>query len=142
VNVEPQTTMKVQETVPLLVADINESRKFYCDGLGFLMAQKWDQEGQLAWCRLQHGGAALMLQQSGDDGPPAETRGSGVCFYFICADADVVYREITERGIVASKPVVAFYGMNQTYITDPDGYELCFENPAQLQKDEHPQISI
>ena len=23
----------------------------------------------------------------------------------------------------------AFYGMSQLFVTDPDGYSLCFENP-------------
>lgn len=122
----------VQETVPLLyVTDIEQSCRFYCDGLGFEMAAQWQPDGKLAWCRLQLGGAALMLQQDSEEDPPPDTRGKGVTFYFICADADAVYREITARGINATTPRVEFYGMNQTFVTDPDGYELCFENPVE-----------
>ena len=121
--------MKVHQTTPLLlVRDILESRKFYCKGLGFNVTQKWDPDGQLNWCWLQHGDAGLMLQQASEEDPPAGTRGKGVTFYFICDDADIVYRQITDRGIKATRPTVAFYGMNQTFMTDPDGYKLCFEN--------------
>lgn len=128
---EKNNGMKVQQTVPLLfVSDIINSRKFYGDGLGFEITERWEPDGQLAWCWLKHGGAALMLQQAGEDDPPAGTRGKGVTFYFICEDAEAVYREISERGIKAGKPTVAFYGMKQTFVTDPDGYELCFENPT------------
>ncbi len=122
--------MKVERTVPLLVvSDIARSREFYCDGLGFETANRAETKGVLTWCWLEHsGGAALMLQQECDEDPPAAQRGKGIVFYFLCDDADAVYREITERGVTATEPAVAFYGMNQTFVTDPDGYELCFEN--------------
>ena len=124
-NVSAQTPMKVQQTTPLLfVTDIIKSLEFYCDGLGFDMTQKWEPDGQLAWCWLQHGGAALMLQKACKEDPPPGTRGKGVTFYFICEDAEVVYRELTERGVRATAPTVAFYGMKQTFVTDPDGYEV------------------
>ena len=124
-----QKSMKLERTVPLLmVSEIERSREFYCDGLGFDIANKWEPDGILAWCWVEQGGAALMLQQAGDEDPPPETCGKGVTFYFICDDADVVYGELQSRGVQATKPAVAFYGMNQTFVTDPDGYRLCFEN--------------
>lgn len=119
----------VQQTVPLLlVSDIAQSCVFYCDGLGFEVIDKWEPDGKLAWCWLKQGGAALMLQQACDDDPAVTARGQGVAFYFICEDADAVHHAITLRGIKATDPTVAFYGMKQTFVIDPDGYELCFEN--------------
>lgn len=123
--------MQVHETVPLLVvSDISASIAFYCDGIGFEMAGKWEPGGELAWCRLQLGGAGLMLQQECDADAPAAERGKGVVFYFICEEADAVYDTIKARGMQATEPAVAFYNMKQTFVTDPDGYELCFENPT------------
>ncbi len=120
--------MNVHRTVPLLaVADIARSVAFYCDGLGFRVVNRWEPNGQLAWCWLARGQAALMLQQATDEDPPPETWGHGIHLYFICDDADALYSGITARGIQASKPSVTFYGMNQTHLTDPDGYRLCFE---------------
>ncbi len=75
-----------------MVSDIERSREFYCDGLGFDIADKWESDGTLAWCRLKQGGGALMLQQACDEDPPADTWGKGITFYFICDDADVIYR--------------------------------------------------
>ena len=121
--------MTVHQTVPLLfVSDLEESRIFYCDRLGFEISDKWELEGKLAWCWLKLGGAALMLQQACESDPPSSETGKGVTFYFLCKDADTVYREITQRGVEATKPAVAFYGMKQTFVADPDGYLLCFEN--------------
>lgn len=124
-----QSKHHVHQTVPLLtVSDIQLATTFYCDGLGFEITQSWESGGNLAWCRIEHGGAALMLQQDCEEISPADQRGKGVTFYFICDDANTVFNEAKEKGIKASKPKAAFYGMNQTNITDPDGYALCFEN--------------
>ena len=72
-----------------------------------------------------------MLQQACESDPPPGTTGKGVVFYFICEDAEAIYRQITDRGVKATPPAVTFYGMKQTYVTDPDGYKLCFENPTE-----------
>lgn len=121
----------MKQTVPLLyVSDVSQSSEFYCKGLGFELVGKWEPDGELAWCWLNQGGARLMLQQACPDDPPASERGKGVVFYFICEDAAAVYQEITRRGIEATQPTATFFGMNQTHVTDPDGYALCFESEA------------
>ena len=119
----------MQQTVPLLVvSEIERSRSFYVDGLGFEVIHQWRPQGALAWCWLTHGDAALMLQQACDEDPPSTTWGQGVAFYFLCDDVPQVYDLLRERGIAATPPKVAFYGMEQTFLRDPDGYQLCFEN--------------
>ena len=123
--------MNVQQTVPLLlVRDIEKSRDFYCGGLGFKSENEWAPEASLAWCWLGHGSAALMLQQQCEGDPPPATWGKGMTLYFICDDAAAAFQEFCERGVDASEPAEAFYGMVQTFVTDSDGYKLCFENPV------------
>jgi len=121
----------VRELVPLLfVDDIERSVSFYCDGLGFRLAlEARGDDGKLGWCRLERQGAALMLQQACEEDGPAESRGRGVGFYFICDDADAVHRELLDRGMQLDPPETAYYGMRQVYLKDPDGYILCFESP-------------
>jgi hypothetical protein len=80
------------------------------------------------WCRLERGGASIMLQQAEAEDGPAEGRGRGVAFYFICDDADAVYTELTSRGLPLEKPTVAYYGMKQLFVPEPDGYSICFES--------------
>ena len=123
--------MSIKTTVPLLVvSDIAQSRDFYCDGLGFQVKNKWEDAGRLAWCWLKSGGAELMLQQSCEEDPPPSQCGKGITFYFICEDTDAIYRDLQSRGIEATEPSVTFYEMKQTFVVDPDGYALCFENPT------------
>ena len=71
-----------------------------------------------------------MLQAADEEEDIARVgQAEGVTFYFVCENANAVHGEITARGIQATPPHVAFYDMNQTFIIDPDGYELCFESP-------------
>jgi lactoylglutathione lyase len=122
----------VQQAVPFFgVRNIDESLRYYVDGLGFQMTLKWVDEGKLRWCWLQNGGAALMLQEFRDDGrhepPPTGKLGQGVSVCFICENALSFYRDVRSRGINASTPFVG-NGMWVTSLTDPDGYQLHFES--------------
>jgi len=121
----------VREVWPLLtVQAIEQSIAFYRDRLGFEMVDEAEAEGRVFWCRLAREGASLMLQQAeeAEDGP-AEGRGRGVAMYFVCDDAALMYTEFAERGLAVKEPVVAPYGMKQLYVTEPDGYTICFESP-------------
>ena len=120
--------MNVKQTVPLMyVSDIDASCRFYCDGLGFSLDQKWEPNGKLAWCWLNLEGAAVMLQQ----GEPGDLGNDPrINVYFLCEDVDVIYSAIRER-VAAEPPTIESYGMKQLFVTDPDGNRVCFENPVE-----------
>jgi catechol 2,3-dioxygenase-like lactoylglutathione lyase family enzyme len=122
----------VKQAVPFFaVSNIEASVRYYVDGLGFEMTKKWIDEGKLRWCWLQHGGAALMLQEFPKEGrdswTPQGKVGEGVSICFICKDALALYREVASRGIKASRPFVG-NGMWVTSLSDPDGYRIDFES--------------
>ena len=118
--------MSVKEVVPMLnVSRMERSVRYYVDGLGFAMKNKWVVDGKLRWCWLALGGAALMLQ-----GPRKEGKvGEGVSLNFTCDDAVAIYHEVRSRGIEASEPQVG-NRMWVTGLSDPDGYKLFFESPT------------
>ena len=129
----------VKQAVPFLgVSDMEESLRYYVDGLGFQMTNKWIHEGKLRWCWLEHGEAALMLQEFWKDGHhegrPEGKLGQGVSICFICEDALAIYREVTSRGIEASKPFVG-NAMWVTSLSDPDGYRIDFESPTDVSEE-------
>jgi hypothetical protein len=122
----------VKQAVPFFrVSDMESSLRYYVDGLGFEMTQKWIEAGKLRWCWLERGGAALMLQefrrQGHDSWLPKGKVGEGVTICFICEDALAIYRQVVSRGIQASRPFVG-NGMWVTSLSDPDGYRLDFES--------------
>jgi catechol 2,3-dioxygenase-like lactoylglutathione lyase family enzyme len=125
---------RVGEVVPFLrVADMERSLRYYVDGMGFAIAQRWVDGGSVRWCRLERGGAALMLQDfqtdTGDRWSPGGELGLGVAIVFICEDAVALWREAAGRGLELSRPFVG-NGMWVTTATDPDGYRVEIESPT------------
>jgi catechol 2,3-dioxygenase-like lactoylglutathione lyase family enzyme len=131
--------MNVQQAVPFFaVSNIEQAVRYYVDGLGFEMTKKWVDEGQLRWCWLQLGGAAIMLQEyrkaGHDSWTPEGKVGVGVSICFICEDAIAIYRNATSRGLQASRPFVG-NGMWVTSLSDPDGYRIDFESYTDVPED-------
>ena len=91
-----------------------------------------DDDGKLRWCWLQHGNAALMLQEFRKEGPQCLDAGrqSGRGRIHLLHHARTRWpstSEITARGIAATRPFVG-NGMWVTSVQDPDGYKLEFES--------------
>ena len=129
----------VRQAVPFLsVANMEASLRFYVSGLGFKMTKNWIVEGEVRWCWLEIGDAAVMLQQFPTEGRnswrPSGKVGEGVTLTFICADALALYREFKLRSVDASTPFVG-NGMWVTGVKDPDGYRLEFESETETPED-------
>jgi lactoylglutathione lyase len=127
-NTETKTEANVQLAVPfLMVTNMDASLRFYIEGLGFQMKNKWIDNGKLRWCWLEIGAAAIMVQDYLPDRLPKDKLvvGSSTCFQ--CKDAIALYREFISRGIAAQEP---FVGNNMwvTTVQDPDGHILDFES--------------
>jgi lactoylglutathione lyase len=120
----------VQQAVPFfMVSNLEASLRFYIDGLGFAMTNKWIDEGKLRWCWLELGGAALMLQEYHPNRIPSGKRGEGVSICFQCKDALAVYHQAIARSLQPKTPFVG-NAMWVTILADPDGYKLDFESPT------------
>ena len=129
----------IRPAVPFFrVADMEASLRFYVDGLGFEMKNRWVVDGTIRWCWLESGGAAMMLQQFAREGhdswKPEGKVGVGVSVCFVCDDALAFHRDVVARGVAASRPFVG-NRMWVTRVTDPDGYVLEFESPTDVPED-------
>jgi len=121
--------MNVKEVVPFLsVSSMEQSIRFYIDGLGFAFRHKWEPDGKLRWCWLTLGGASLMLQEFANAPPPVP---GGINLTFTCEDAIALFHEYRARGLNPSEPEVG-NGLWVTQVTDPDGYKLFFESPTDV----------
>jgi glyoxylase I family protein len=121
---------------PLIqVFDMPTSLHFYRDVLGFEIVQRSQDSDECGWCWLRSaGGAELMLNTAYDDGerPPmpdaARMRAHDDTGLFIgCPDVDAAYECLKSKGIKVDPPKVAWYGMKQMYLKDPDGFGICFQ---------------
>ena len=124
------------------VFDMPASLKFYCGVLGFNVIQAAPAgatEDRFGWVWLQHGDVRLMLNTAYDPddvrppqpeaGREAAHRDTGL--FIGCPDVDSAYRYLRERAIDVKPPRTAIYGMKQLYLTDPDGFSLCFQEPVE-----------
>ncbi len=104
--------------VPLAhVADLERSVVFYAM-LGFEVAERYEQEGWLLWCRLRRDGAELMLALASD---PVHDHAQGVLFYLYVDDLDSLR---AEPGLNAGPAieVQAPRRAREMHLQDPDGY--------------------
>jgi len=131
----PRRTRNVQEVVPFLwVRSMKRSLRYYVDGLGFRLAQRWTVDGTIRWCRLELGGAALMLQELAKRRRPEGKLGEGVSVCFICKDALALHAGFKARRLAASEPEVG-NAMWYTTLLDPDGYRILFESATNVAED-------
>jgi len=127
-------TPNVKQAVPFFgVTIMDESLRFYVDGLGCTIKNRWVVDGQIRWCWLELGAAAIMLQtfyreESGPCRPEGEL-GLGVTISLQCQDALAIYHATRERGLNPDRPFVG-NGLWVTVLHDPDGYRLEFESPT------------
>ncbi len=130
--------LDVRGVVPLIqVFDMPASLRFYRDHLGFEVAQRSGPEEDCGWVLLRLHGAAVMLNTAYERGErPAAPVGERIAahadtgLFFDCPDVEGAYAQLLSRGLDVAPPVVRPYGMKQLYLTDPDGYCLCFQWPA------------
>lgn len=130
--------INAQGLTPLIeVFDMPTSVAFYRDVIGFEVVMQSRPGDSFDWGLLRMGDAELMLNTAyeADHRPPTPDRPrwaghSHTTLYFYCPNLDEAYEYLRSKGIAAEKPVVRDYGMKQLSVTDPDGYGLCFQHPA------------
>lgn len=130
------TKQNIKQAVPFfMIHDMERSVKFYVDGLGFEMKNKWTPQGTIEWCWLQRESAAIMLQEYRKDDHHARNiegkSGEGVSIWFQCEDSLELYHEFLSKGLHPEEPFVG-NNMWDVKIADPDGYILHFESPTDV----------
>jgi len=126
----------------LQVFHMPTSIHFYRDLLGFTATGKSkamsDDEDDVNWVMMDLGNTTLMLNTAydPDDIPeaPDAARWNGhqdTCVYFGCPDVDAAYQHLIAMGVDVKPPKVAWYGMKQLYLKDPDGFGICFQWKAE-----------
>jgi glyoxylase I family protein len=131
--------LEVNGVAPLVsVFDMPRAIHFYRDLLGFKVTATSPplsaNPDHVNWSMLELNGSTVMLNTAYDpeDQPesPEAARWSGhqdTCLFFGCPDVDGAYNFLRAQGLDVKPPKVAHYGMKQLYLTDPDGYGLCFQ---------------
>ncbi len=129
---------------PLLqVFDMPAALRFYRDVLGFQVVGTSSLEphghaDNYGWVHLRHGATELMLNTAYDPDdvrppvpdPARVAAHEDTALYIGCPDVEAVYRHLCASGLDVAPPKVAWYGMEQLYLKDPDGFVVCFQRPV------------
>lgn len=122
------------DIVPTLnVVNMDESIRFYTEGIGFRETDRWNRNGDTHRCRLTYGSVSLLLIAMSHEERSAlssgDKRGQGVEIMLMCDDALAIHSAVTSRGINTREPFVG----NRLWVvgmSDPDGYRVTFESPT------------
>ena len=111
--------MKMTRLTPMLpVKSMPASVDFYCRMLGFDLEKRNDDWG---WAMLRFDDCRLMLDQS-INAHPGAFRDS--ILYLYPEDVVEYHRQIRQNGLAVPELEVAFYGLMEFRLTDPDGNRL------------------
>lgn len=129
---EENPSLRLRSYTPsLTVNDIERSLRFYADGLGFTVSERWEDEGELRGLMLVAGRCHLGLAQ--DDWAKGRDREKGVGFRLwaeTAQDLDALAARLREHDIPHEGPKEESWGTRSLSVTDPDGFQLTF-TPAQ-----------
>jgi len=131
----------------LMVTDVKKSVAFYRDVIGMEVmiyvdeGQKVYSEDELGevipvFATLQWHGQQLMMQVAAslsEDVPEAsqaqDPTFTGTLYFRDHTSPDEVLTRCQQKDII-KKPMVAWYGMRELYLKDPDGYVVCVATRA------------
>jgi glyoxylase I family protein len=130
--------INIRGLAPLLqVFDIPTSVHFYRDVLGFELVTTSRPGEHFDRALLKLNGVEIMLntayeedQRPSAPDPARVAAHNDTGLFFGCEDLDGAYRHLRAHGLNVKEPAVAPYAMKQLYTSDPDGYCLCFQWPA------------
>jgi catechol 2,3-dioxygenase-like lactoylglutathione lyase family enzyme len=115
----------------LLVRDIDVSRAFYCDVLGFSPKQTVPDAAPFVFVWLERDGVPVFLNdlkaiEHDFPGAIARPAGGTATLFFVVKGVDAFYETVRSKTPIVMPIKTQFYGMREFAVTDPDGHILTF----------------
>jgi uncharacterized glyoxalase superfamily protein PhnB len=126
-----ENRMLTKLTINLIVADVNESIKFYKEVLGFTVTAKVPDKGNFDFAILNYNEIELMLNSQSvvekemPDVYPKKIGGT-VAFFYEVEDAEILYAKVKPHCEIVKEMHETFYGTREFYFRDLDGYVIGF----------------
>jgi catechol 2,3-dioxygenase-like lactoylglutathione lyase family enzyme len=124
---QPESLRLRSVTPTFTVNDVERSLAWYRDGLGFYVAERWEEGGRLQGAMLKAGTCEFGLSQ--DDFAKGRDRAKGVGFRLWCnttQDVDAIAARLRAfGGTIVEEPGQRYdaYGFTAQ---DPDGFKITF----------------
>jgi catechol 2,3-dioxygenase-like lactoylglutathione lyase family enzyme len=125
-------SVRIRAVAPTLtVDDLEASVAFYCDVLGFVVAERWQEAGATRGVRLRAGAAEFFLSQ--DDGRQGPDRPKGAGIRLLCSTVQEIDRLaeaiVARGGRLAQPPMDQLWGVRDLAVEDPDGFQITIYRP-------------
>jgi uncharacterized glyoxalase superfamily protein PhnB len=122
-------TLRLRSIVPsYTVNNLDNSIAWYCDGLGFIVKDRWEEKGKLLGVMLAAGSCELGLSQ--DDFAKGRDRVKGVgCRIHVSTTqpVDALAERIRAYGGRIIMEPGDYWGSRSFAVEDPDGFKITFE---------------
>lgn len=119
-------TLRLRSIMPTFtVNDLERSLAWYRDGLGFFVAERWEEGGRLEGVRLKAGACEFGLSQ--DDFSKGRDRTKGVGFRIWCStfqDVDAIAARLRAFGGTIIEEPGEHYDTYGFTAEDPDGFRI------------------
>ena len=110
------------------VNDLQKSRDWYRDVVGFTVDEEYERDGKVVAITLKAGDVELLINQ--DDGAKGRDRKKGEGFslmFTTVQDVDALAARIVAKGgTLATEPSDMPWGARIFRVQDPDGFKLVF----------------
>ena len=124
------TALRIASVSPsFTVNDVETSRKFYCDVLGFRVKDRWEENGKLMGLEIAAGDQTFFIGQ--DDFQKGKGRQKGIGFRVYCAtaqDIDELAKEVQSRGGKLAEELKDDDWARHFAVVDPDGFKITIGN--------------
>ena len=107
------------ELVPFPTTDVDRSKAFYVDQVGFLLDHDVEPGNGMRVVQLTPPGSACSIVIGVGIGDPQAAPVQGI--HLVVDDIEIARRTLTERGVAVSEVDDMGGGVRYAYFTDPDG---------------------
>jgi uncharacterized glyoxalase superfamily protein PhnB len=124
-RIDPQS-LRLRTLAPsFTVDDVERSKRFYVDGLGFTVKDTWEKDGKVLGYMLVAGSCEIGIGQ--DDWAKGRDRKKGIGWRLYAEttqDLDALAKRLRGHGVEVDGPKESSWGPRILSVTDPDGFVL------------------
>jgi len=126
------TTLQAKSLMPTLtVNDVKKSIQFYTEGLGFILGERFEENGEVKGAMINAGGAILGISQDDFAKGRDRVKGLGMRLYLETDQSiEPLAAKAKAAGITVEGPAPLPWGPMGFTVTDPDGFKMTISNPS------------
>lgn len=127
---QPETLRCKPLSVAFTADDLEKSMKFWVDGVGFHVKDRWERDGKLLGVELIAGACEVGISQDDWAKGRNRTKGVGISLYAETTQSvDALAERLRSRNVEFQGPETNPWGWRQVVLTDPDGFRLTVYEP-------------